>query len=469
VPDRSFLFGEWTPDAVALTGRGVQQAKNVIAMRDGYRPLPSAAITSNALGVPKGAFSFRDRGGAAHQFCGIDTKIYESIGGTWVERGSVPGSTEQQWMFAQYGDRVLACNGATQIQSALPGNDFAAVPNSPIATDLAVVRNYVVASTHDELALRWSGNNNFEDWTPGVDTDADGQPFPEGGRIKAIRGGEFGIIFQDNAVTRQTFIGGDLIFQFDQIEGGAGTLAGSSVVGLQDVTFYASHNGFYVFDGVRSQPIGAEKVDRYFLRNVNKDALNRISAAVDTENKLVIWSYPTSSETPDRLLIYNWIDGRWSEGEFDHGLIYSALSDYTSLDDLPGELDTVSPALDSEAYLGGIPSVGVFSASGASGTLSGTPLPASVTSQELEPSPAYAAHLREARILTDADNHSLTIHHRRNQNADTVPYGPVTPRDSGRCALRVKNRYYSAQVDIPAQTWTYLIGLNARIEKSGRR
>src|SRR5690554_5673622 len=77
---------------------------------------------------------------------------------------------------------------------------------------------------------------------------------------------------------------------------------------------------YALIGGQRVEPIGDQKVDRFIWRSVDQGNLHRISAAIDPINKLYILCYPGSGSangTPNRLLIYNWTIGRWSEAEIE--------------------------------------------------------------------------------------------------------------------------------------------------------
>ena len=56
--------------------------------------------------------------------------------------------------------------------------------------------------------------------------------------------------------------------------------------------FIASEDGFYVFDGYQSQPLGINRVDEYFTSRLNYPYRHHICCALDPVQRVVMWAYP---------------------------------------------------------------------------------------------------------------------------------------------------------------------------------
>jgi hypothetical protein len=78
--------------------------------------------------------------------------------------------------------------------------------------------------------IQWSGLNDTTNWTSGVNS-SDFQDFPDGGIVRGVAGGEFGTVFQDQAIRRMSYIpGSPLIFQIERIAQDLGLFAPYSIV-----------------------------------------------------------------------------------------------------------------------------------------------------------------------------------------------------------------------------------------------
>src|SRR5690606_11461596 len=152
---------------------------------------------------------------------------------------------------------------------------------------LTVVRDFLVGGVIDDHGdrVQWSAMNDPEPWEVGTG-QADIQIMSSGGPITGRFGGEYGLVFQESKITRMSYAGAPLIFQFDAIEENHGLWQPNSAVQYGKAIFYLSQNGFYMCDGTMAQPIGNEKVDRYFFNDADHDLLFAMTAAVDPVNKL---------------------------------------------------------------------------------------------------------------------------------------------------------------------------------------
>ncbi|WP_204270152.1 hypothetical protein, partial [Klebsiella aerogenes] len=87
---------------------------------------------------------------------------------------------------------------------------------------ISVVGRFLVLSglLSQSYRIQWSGLNDFNSatsWSVGVNS-ADFQDFPDGDIVRGVAGGESGIIFQDQAIRRMSYVpGSPVIFQIDRI------------------------------------------------------------------------------------------------------------------------------------------------------------------------------------------------------------------------------------------------------------
>lgn len=425
-------FGAWTPDKPDLIS-GVSDAKNVIPIENGYIEFPSLSVYSGAIGGRcQGAFSAQDNAGNVRNYSGDSSALYAMTSATWSAISTSGGyscASEDFWSFDQYGENVYAANIADPIQvTVMASASFSMLASAaPKARYVAVVRDFLVAAfTYDSTdgtqpqRVWWPAIGNPASWpTPGTDAaisvQSDNQILGgNAGWIQGIVGGEYGVIFQERGIQRMFYVGGDTFFQFDQVENARGTPAPRSIAPVGSYIFYLGQDGFYLFDGNASHPVGADKVDRYFWADIDKTYIRRISSAVDVENKLVIWAYPGqgSSGIPNKFLMYNWKTQQWSRAEVDVEYIYWSLGEgYTldQLDNLFSSIDLVTPNLDSRVWTGGLLTFSAFNSDHKLCTVDGTALDASIETKEVQVFKDQKAQIQKLRpYVTGASASTVT-------------------------------------------------------------
>lgn len=190
---------------------------------------------------------------------------------------------------------------------------------TPIGAVCGAVNSFIVQGgmSDDRYNVRWSAVGDPTDWpTPGT-TDASSklsgqEKLPaKHGWVTGIAGGDFfGYIFQENAITKMTFVGGDVQFSFDIFEEGRGCVKPGHMVQVDDAVFFESDRGYHkVVDGVITD-IGAGRTDRQelivFEGNLPWEPLK--TAAVNTARRLVFF--------PNQDYCYNYLTDQWTEVDF---------------------------------------------------------------------------------------------------------------------------------------------------------
>jgi hypothetical protein len=477
-------FGPWLPDLPALNNPGVVEALNVLPAADGYKPLRRLARYSAPLnGLVRGGFTARDHAGNTYLFAGTADKLYQLAAAGAVDKSGTGYATvdDSYWAFAQWGDRVVAVNydDAPQV-ATLGGGSFADLAGGPPrARHVAVVRNFLVlgnlVDTIDGAApnrVRWSGFEDVEGWTIGVNQADQQDLLGAGGQVQRIVGGEYGVVFLEHEIWRMSYEGPPTVFRFDLVEQGRGTPCPGSVVPIGSSIFYIGQNGFYAFDGAVSRPIGHRRVDNHFFDRLASQHRHRVSATADPINKLVLWAYPSaeSDGVPDRLIVYDWGDDRWSEAELDVERLFTGLTagiDLEGLDAVAGSLDELPASLDSRAWTGGELLLAGFDAGHAMALFTGAPLPARLTTAELAPNDLGVTYLRGAWPITDGQATVSVGTRALSTTAASFGAGTV-PNEIGRCDLRTTSRYLRLRVDIAGE-WRRATSVAIDAVPAGRR
>ena len=150
------------------------------------------------------------------------------------------------------------------------------------------------------------------------------------GPVMAIAGYPlYAVIFQRNGITRATYQGGNVVYAFATYEWKRGLVARNALVQVSAFVYFLSDQGFFLTDGANVVPIGTAQdnsagIDAWFWANVNKNALNAITAGYDAAKRCVMFAIPTGTNTvADTLLIFNPIAMRWTKAAISAALVWT--------------------------------------------------------------------------------------------------------------------------------------------------
>ena len=478
-------FANWQPDLQGLTNSGQQDTKNVIPNgKGGYAPVKALAqiSTTGLTGQCYGAFGALDTTGLTTSFAGDATKLYKATGGVYADVSIAGGYTvasTERWEFAQFGMRVLATQigAAPQYYDIGSSSLFANLAGSPPqARHIAIVRDFVVFgnTTTSPNQVAWSGFNNSAQWTAGTN-QSDTQTLQDGGWIQRIFGDEMGYIFQERAITRMSYVGPPAYFQFDTVERGRGLIAPGAAVQVGGVIYYRGQGGFYAFDGNQSVPIGMDKVDNWFTTNIQANTTALISAAYDPVNKLVAFSFVGSDATdptyPNTILYFHTVSGEWSYAKVNHELIYNALTEGYTLEQLATPypiIENIPVSLDSRQWTGGVAYLGAFNTSHQLTSFGGANLAALMETADQEPYEGKRSLITNVIPLTDTSSANVVIRS-RDRFADTVTdTSSSAMQATGDCPVLSEGGYHRIQVNIDAgATWTFATGVEVDAQEAG--
>ena len=410
-PIEPILFGPWLPDRPDFENQGCKIAKNVLPFGPtGYTPLPalSAYSTTPLSAFCQGAIAVGDTSQNTTAYAGDATKLYALVAKEWEDRtqNSVTHalSEDDNWEFVKYGDYLIALARTEVAQSITIGAsgkfaDHFTSTLKPKAKHGAKVGRFLMLLNVDEGGtvypdrVRWSAIDDSQDMdanAANLSSNRDlGTDDGEGQRVFGVD--KDAVVFMERSIYTGVFEGSPTVFRFDRREENRGLLAPGGIQRIGRVFFYVAQDGFFLFDGLQSHPIGATKVNQWFFDNVDQTRMfGGVSSAIDNERNLWLLGFPTSAasaNTADRILAYHWPSGWWSYGEVDHQLLFNDLSQGLTLDELDTittDLDALSPSLDSRAWKGGVVQVGAFDTSNNNGTLSGSNLAATIETSRLQ-------------------------------------------------------------------------------------
>jgi hypothetical protein len=484
-------YAEYRPDVSDYMSQHSAFMQNAIPRGDGYGPLQSLQPFSTALpSAARGSFKALRGDGSVTVFAATATDLWTmnntTSGWTNVSKSGSYNAVPPQdnWQFAQFNNFVFAVqvNTPMQVFDLRGSTKFSdSLGNPPPARYISVVSRFIVLSglLGTPFRIQWSGLNDVNSatsWTPGINL-ADFQDLADGGVVRGVAGGEFGVIFQDFALRRMTFMpGSPVVFQIDKLVDDVGLFAPYSLIRTNSRIFFLAPFGFMGMGNTDSapSPIGKERVDRTVLGAMDKTNLQLVLGASDPESSRIFWAYKTTSGTAglfDKIIGYDWALDRWFPvtltGEYLGGMSQPGIT-LESLDLISPSIDTLPQSLDS--YVTSvIPEISAFDSAHRLNFFRGPNLETMLDTPE-QAGDGTRFFVRGFRVISDAPSVFGSASARETQNA-TPFYSPESAINSlGNIDLRVDTRFTRSRVRIPAGTaWTVSRGVEPDLAPMGQK
>jgi hypothetical protein len=459
----------------------VVRASNVVTITTsaahGYSVGDSVTVAATSTTGVNGTFTITGITSTTFTYSQTGTDIGSTADtGTVTFQYTTP--TEQRWRFTQFGNVLIAANGGNRLQgyNLNTSTNFADLAaDAPQARYVTVVRDFVVSgyinsSTVYQNRVQWSALGDESSWANSATTQADFQDLPDGGSVVGVTGGEFGLVLLDRSIFRMSYVGSPLVFQFDNISRNLGCYEANSIIQYSGTTFFLADDGFYACDGEKVIPIGNEKINRFFFADSSETNYPLMSAAVDPERKLIIWSYcGNDSAVPNRLLIYNFQTQKWTSGTTDASRIANASTLKVTLEamDIFGNLEQIGSSFDSRLWIGGrLQFVGVKDTKII--TFSGAPATATIETGDIEV-PGSTSSITMVKPIVDGGSGNVQVLSRRLLNESAIFTGSQTAADAeNRVSIRSIGRYHRLQLT-PTGSWSSVVGADIELNALGTR
>jgi hypothetical protein len=472
------MFGEFLPDLPVTDNPGITQALNVLPTDKFYRAYYPMYGSGTALSArPRGGLSVLDTAGNAYLYVGTAATLQVRNGTGWTDKSGAAYTTAASgyWRFVQFGNQCIGTNYADVPQAITNGGggNFAAlatVGTAPRARQVGVVNQHVVFGDTNEAVnnvvpyrIQWGRIGVATEWPVVGSADAlakqAGEQFMNAayGSVRGIFGNDqFGIVFQRTGVSRMTYVGGNVVYQFDVIDSTRGIEYPNAAVQVGDAVFFIADDGFYYTNGVTVTPIGAGKFDRFFTDSVDTAYKDRVYGGVDKKRNLIYWIYPgpgSAAGRPNRVIAYNYRENRIAYAQDECECLVTGLTTATTLealDALFGSLDDVTPPLDDPYWQGGNNVMLGFDSTYKLGSFFGAPGTATIESQEVELNPGMYTDISGVKPIVQGNSSVTVALGSRDFASGTVSYTPETalyPR-TGVADFRENARLFRARVSI---------------------
>lgn len=261
--------------------------------------------------------------------------LFDSTGVTDVTRSAGPYSgnaspsdivDETHWSFAQWGDWVLATNGADTPQvlkypSATEFEDLANFPCDsaeivrvigPHAVFFNLRGTYTPTSTPTAPnELVFSKQDDVEQWDPAVSGNATAGLLPLrdfAGPIIAVEHLSGFLIAYGESGTHIIEYGGQFLFTGRKGALGIRAVSKNSIASIGSRHLALTQSGIYACDGLSFQQVAYPALGAWLESTVDWSQRSRIVHQVDVRRSLVKWSLPGNDR--DFVLVYNWQTNR---------------------------------------------------------------------------------------------------------------------------------------------------------------
>jgi hypothetical protein len=489
---------EFAPDQPDLPSTSSDTVYNVVPATDtSYGPQPSLQVISSALTARcQGGIAAADNAGTVRIYAGDATKLYRlpSPGTTPADVSKVGGYTTSSvlpWSFTILGQRVITTNFNDPPQSYLEGTSalFADLITSGLTSLKAkyatVIKNWLfLANTTDGTygaqpqRVHWSAVNDPTNFpTPGTQLAAnnlsDFQDIPgPHGQITGIAGNlgtANGAAFCERGVWRIIYTGLPDIFDFVPAEGARGLLSSGGLNQSGSRVAYPTEDGFYMFDGSNSLPIGKGKIDKFFYNDVQSSYFDRISSCYDPSRGLLIWAYPgvgASNGISNRLLIYSETFNKWTVTEANAVQIQYLMRGATfgkTLEalDVFGTMETLPFSLDSAAWLGNRSALSAFDNANKFGYFDGANLAAKIDSTDIELVPNRQTIINRIRPMIDLSTATIACSSRDKLSTATSYAAAQAQEANGTVPTRTRGRYHRVRMQTTSgDVWSHYSGVD---------
>jgi hypothetical protein len=309
------------------------EIQNVISSTE-FTILSPTAATSTATAAGTATAAFQINVGADKSFAdfGWGTGTWGlSTWGTPRPPSASLALIAQLWQFDNFGQDLLLQLIDGPIYSWSPngglGTRAAIVAGAPTKSKFALVstpdRHLVCfgtestigsPSTQDPMFVRFSNQEDINQFVPSATNTAGGQRLTDGNEIiSALRSRGQILIWTDTSLHGQQYLGPPYTFGFQQLGANCGIIGPHAAADVNGVAYWMSKDAFFVFDG--SVKKIACTVQDYVFQDLNIVQAESVNVGINTQFNEVTWYYPTlSSDYINRFVTYNYLENVWSIG-----------------------------------------------------------------------------------------------------------------------------------------------------------
>jgi hypothetical protein len=228
------------------------------------------------------------------------------------------------WTLDNFGETLVGCYTLSNEVYYETAGAFQLITGAPSGKAIVCTPEqfiFVLGAAGDGRHVQWCDQGDKTTWTPTATNQAGGFYLTTRGTLRAgMRTRRQTLLWTDVDLHAATYVGGDFIYQFEQLGDNCGIISphGAAVVG--DVAFWMSYNRFFKYDG-GLYPLRCDVLD-YVFGDFQKQNQAKVFAVTLTQFNEVWWFYPSASQAGtecDRYVVYNYHDDIWYFGQMARG------------------------------------------------------------------------------------------------------------------------------------------------------
>ena len=163
-------------------------------------------------------------------------------------------------------------------------------------------------TTQDDMFIRFSSQENINDYTPTAENSAGTQRLAAGSRIMGATLGRNAIyIWTDTSLFTMRFVGTPFTFAFEQVGTNCGLIGKNAAVEVDGAAYWMSDNGFFRYTG-KLESMDC-LVEDYVYDNLNTTSNQMVYAGINNLFGEVTWFYPeANSNVNTQSVTYSYLD-----------------------------------------------------------------------------------------------------------------------------------------------------------------
>ena len=163
-------------------------------------------------------------------------------------------------------------------------------------------------TTQDDMFIRFSSQENINDYAPTATNSAGTQRLAAGSRIVGAKLGRNAIyVWSDTSLFTMRFVGTPFTFAYEQVGTNCGLLGKNAAVEVDGAAYWMSDNGFFRYTG-RLESMDC-LVEDYVYDDLNTTSNELVYCGINNLFGEITWFYPTStSNTNNRSVTYSYLD-----------------------------------------------------------------------------------------------------------------------------------------------------------------
>jgi hypothetical protein len=163
-------------------------------------------------------------------------------------------------------------------------------------------------ATQDDMFIRFSSQENINDYTPTAENSAGTQRLAAGSRIMGAKLGRNALyVWTDTALFTMRFVGTPFTFAFEQVGTNCGLIGKNAAVEVDGAAYWMSDNGFFRYTG-KLESMDC-LVEDYVYDNLNTTSNQMVYAGINNLFGEVTWFYPEAgSNVNTQSVTYSYLD-----------------------------------------------------------------------------------------------------------------------------------------------------------------